>query len=245
MSNDVFWLVTIICCLATGVFVLWPVRSILFATSKARLKTGIHPNLLGKHGKAFERAFVECIDGCKCFIKAVAGECSTHAYTEAVGQALTRAIEDRRVKVYFVCGPILLYRDSGGDKRSPILDLAAEKKLDLYYSDTRMAHHYRIGDPQHHVYWESPHDLVAPERQYFDWENNRYENEVKLREFEKLLASGKVKKSTNPKEDFVLVEHDTQLQKLIDLAKLRGRVLEEMNGSEIRKLKGELEGGLA
>jgi hypothetical protein len=232
MGNGVFWFLAIVSFVATIGLLLWPVRKILFASSRITIKEGKRDHF----GKSFEKAFISCIHGCKRFIKIVAGECSPQAYTEPVGQALKNALA-RGVKIQVVCGPILLVRNG----HSPILDLVKEENFELYVSHhKRMPLHYRVGDENHHVHWEEPHSYGAQIRYYHDCSGNAYENEDRLRDFDRLIASGKVRRTLNPSDDLVFVEVETQLEEIQELATKRGKDLEELDGKEICMLMADL-----
>lgn len=233
MSSEVFISISAIVFIFTFLIMIIPFR-FLFRLPIGSARYGEQP-LSDKDLKdKVNSAFVKCIEQCNTSIKAVAGECTTKAYTRPVGNALRRAIEERDITVKIICGPIITVRDE--DESSPILELAIEGKLQLYFSNKRLPLHFRIGDNGKHLYWEEEHTLNADRREYYEFIGNDFEAKPFLDDFEKLLSSGKYIRSNNPKDDFVLVK-ESDLSALDDFAAFHHKkTLGKLNASEIREL---------
>lgn len=235
MTQGIFWLVTAIALAGTFCLVIFPFV-FLFSIPIGSARRGEQPLSDRDLKDKMNSAFVKCIDLCNRSIKAVAGECTTKAYTRPVGNALRRAIEERRVVAQIACGPIITIRDD--DESSPILELAIEKKLQLYFSKKRLPLHFRIGDDGKHLYWEKHHSLDAERREYYEFIDNNFEVKPFLDDFEKLLRSDRIKRSDDPINDFALVR-ESDLSPLSDFANNHNKLLEDLDVIEIRELYAE------
>ncbi len=113
----------------------------------------------------YRQTSIAVIDGARQGIVMVRGEIPPSVYNEKVADAL-RCAHKRGVRIRLICGPKVTMRTDG---THPVLDLAKEGVLELYFSPKNRQPHLVEADGSR-IYLEEAHDEGAQTRRVWDIE---------------------------------------------------------------------------
>jgi phosphatidylserine/phosphatidylglycerophosphate/cardiolipin synthase-like enzyme len=182
----------------------------------------------------YKREVIRVINSARTHITMARGEIPPDVYNEEVAAAL-RAAHRRGVKITLVCGPEVRMPDEGPH---PVLQLADEGVLDLYYPHQTRPVHFIEADSRT-LYLEAPHPHGAREREVTMFEDSFFRAKDERRRLLADIEAGTIVRVKSAFERHVLLT-DGERERLEDLSRAKGKDFEALSAEEIEHLRHEL-----
>lgn len=144
-----------------------------------------------------ENLLVDCVKSHKQSLKIVAGPLCPDVYSKKFAEAVR---ENPTLKITIICGPRIFVENG----ENPVLQLAKENRIRLFYSRELQPLHFRIVDDLD-VYVEEPHLENAKERTTYVFKNNPFEVKTYNKRFARIIRSDLVIECKDDKYPFELI----------------------------------------
>lgn len=184
---------------------------------------------------AYKNDVIHVINSARTHITMARGEIPPVVYDDDIASAL-RAAHGRGVNITLVCGPEVRMPEIGPH---PVLRLADEGILDLYYPERTRPVHFIEADSRT-LYWEGHHPHGARERDVVMFENSYFRAKGERRRLFADIDAGKVKRVKSASERHLLLT-ECQRRELEELCRSRGQEFDTLSVREIEALRREAE----
>lgn len=182
----------------------------------------------------YKRDVLSVINGAEKHLTMVRGELPYSVYDEEIADALRRA-NGRGVEITLICGPQVLVPEAGVH---PILALASEGILSLYYPNLPQPEHFIEADSTT-LYWEEPHLPRARNREVWLFRNSYFRAAAERKRVLAAIENGTVVLVRDARERHQLMT-ECERELLEKMARARGWDLDKLSSEAISELRDEL-----